>query len=52
VRFEIFTVLLVKILVFLYYSEDEGRKLLLNIGIHVPVWMVSYPRRWTVQYIG
>jgi hypothetical protein len=41
----------VKILVFLYYPEDKGRKLLLNIGTYMPVWMISYPRRWSVQYI-
>jgi hypothetical protein len=40
--------LLVKILV-LYYPEDEGRKLLLNAGTHVPVWMISYRGIWTVH---
>lgn len=44
--------MLVKIPVFLYYYEDGGRKLLLNVGTHVAVWMVLYPRRWTIHYIA
>jgi hypothetical protein len=50
-RFEMFIVLLMKIPVLLYYPEDKGKKFLLKVGTHVPVWMVTYPRRWIVWYI-
>jgi hypothetical protein len=36
-----FTVLLIKIPVLLYYPEDKGKKLPLKVGTHVPVWMVT-----------
>jgi len=77
----VFTVLMMKIPVLLYYPEDKGKNLLLTlilltwriwwaannaskwqmgfksafkglkVGTHVPVWMVTHPRRWTVWYI-
>ena len=37
-----------KIPVLLYYPEDKGKKIFLKAGTHMPVWMVTYPRRWTV----